>query len=208
MIIIFRARNYCLGIDLMYKEKLILLLLILPLFTTGCAAIVGAGTIGTIAAVSQDPRSLGTIVEDQSIELKIAKLMFSDEEINDSSHINATSYKRVVLVTGETPTEAIRERIIDLIRNVEEVAHVYDELAIAAPSSIISRSSDSVITTKLKAKLLTMEESDGTQIKVVTERGIVYLMGLVTRKEGDLATKAAQRTGGVQKVVKLFQYTD
>lgn len=192
----------------MNKKKLVLLLLILPLFTTGCAAVIGASTISTVATVTHDRRSLGTIIEDQSIELKIAKLLLSDKEINNSSHINATSYKKIVLVTGETPTEAIKERIIDIIRNVEEVTHVYDELAIAAPSSIISRSSDSLITTKLKAKLLVQDDFDGIRVKIVTERGIVYLMGLVTRKEDDLATKVAQQTGGVQKVIKLFQYTD
>jgi len=177
---------------------------------SGCAAaVIGTGAAaGTTAAVAHDRRTAGTFIEDQSIELKAAKSFYSDKEINDSSHLNVTSYNLVVLITGETPSEDIRNRIVNIVREIPKVTHVYDELTIAAPSSWTSRSSDSLITSKVKTKLLTLDNFDGTRVKVVTEKGVVYLMGLLTRAESDDATRVAQETGGVQKVVKLFQYVD
>jgi len=190
-------------------KKLILISLI-PLLLSGCtAAVVGAGAAaGTTASVAHDRRTTGTFIEDQAIELKAIKNFFSDKEINDSSHINVTSYNTVVLITGETPGEDIRKRIVNIVKTIPKVTHVYDELTIAAPSSWTSRSSDSLITSKVKTKLLTLKNFDGTRIKVVTEKGVVYLMGLLTRAESDVATRETQQTGGVQKVVKLFQYVD
>jgi len=192
-----------------FGKKLILISLI-PLLLSGCtAAVVGAGAAaGTTASVAHDRRTTGTFIEDQAIELKAIKSFFSDKEINDSSHINVTSYNTVVLITGETPSEDIRKRIVNIVKTIPKVTHVYDELTIAAPSSWTSRSSDSLITSKVKTKLLTLKNFDGTRVKVVTEKGVVYLMGLLTRAESDIATRETQQTGGVQKVVKLFQYVD
>ncbi len=195
--------------DKKFYPILLLSILLLPLFLSGCAAVVvGAGAAGTTATVAHDRRTAGTFIEDQAIELKASKSFYSDAEINDSSHINVTSYNTVVLITGETTSEDIRQRIVNNVRNIPKVKHVYDELTIAAPSSLISRSSDSLITSKVKTKLLTLEDFDGTRVKVVTEKGVVYLMGLLTRNEAERATQQTQTTGGVQKVVKLFQYVD
>jgi osmotically-inducible protein OsmY len=190
-------------------NKLILISLI-PILLSGCtAAVVGAGAVaGTTASVAHDRRTTGTFIEDQAIELKAIKSFFSDKEIHDSSHINVTSYNTVVLITGETPSEDIRQRIVNIVKTIPKVVHVYDELTIAAPSSWTSRVSDSLITSKVKTKLLTLKNFDGTRVKVVTEKGVVYLMGLLTRAESDVATRETQQTGGVQKVVKLFQYVD
>jgi len=194
----------------MILHKKIFLISLIPLMLSGCAAaVIGAGAAaGTTAAVAHDRRTTGTFIEDQSIELKAAKSFYSDKEINDSSHLNVTSYNLVVLITGETPSEDIRNRIVNIVREISKVTHVYDELTIAAPSSWTSRTSDSLITSKVKTKLLTLGNFDGTRVKVVTEKGVVYLMGLLTRAESDVATKVAQETGGVQKVVKLFQYVE
>ncbi len=194
----------------MILHKKIFLISLIPLMLSGCAAaVIGAGAAaGTTAVVAHDRRTAGTFIEDQNIELKAAKSFYSDKEINDSSHLNVTSYNLVVLITGETPSEDIRNRIVNIVREIPKVTHVYDELTIAAPSSWTSRTSDSLITSKVKTKLLTLDNFDGTRVKVVTEKGVVYLMGLLTRTESDVATKVAQETGGVQKVVKLFQYVD
>jgi osmotically-inducible protein OsmY len=190
-------------------KKLIFISLI-PLLLSGCATVVvGVGAAaGTTATIAHDRRTTGTFIEDQAIELKAVKSFFFDKEINDSSHINVTSYNTVVLITGESPSEDIRNRIINIVRDIPKVTHVYDELTIAAPSSWTSRSSDSLITSKVKTKLLLLKNFDGTRVKVVTEKGVVYLMGLLTRAESDVATRETQQTGGVQKVVKLFQYVD
>ncbi|MFB3089939.1 MAG: BON domain-containing protein [Gammaproteobacteria bacterium] len=194
----------------MILSKKLTLISLIPLLLSGCAAAVvgAAGAAGATATVAHDRRTTGTFIEDQSIELKAVKSFFSDKEINDSSHINVTSYNTVVLITGETPSEDIRDRIVNIVRNIPKVTHVYDELTIAAPSSWTSRGSDTLITSKVKTRLLTLNNFDGTRIKVVTEKGVVYLMGLVTRAESDIATGEAQQSGGVQKIVKLFQYID
>jgi len=194
----------------MILHKKIIFISLIPLMLSGCAAaVIGAGAAaGTTAVVAHDRRTTGTFIEDQNIELKAARSFYSDKEIYDSSHLNVTSYNLVVLITGETQSEDIRNRIVNIVREIPKVTHVYDELTIAAPSSWTSRTSDSLITSKVKTKLLTLDNFDGTRVKVVTEKGVVYLMGLLTGAESDVATRVAQETGGVQKVVKLFQYVD
>lgn len=182
-------------------------LLVVMNLLQGCApAVVAGGATG--AAVANDTRTAGTFIEDQAIETKSWSNLRGDKEINDTAHVNVTSYNMIVLVSGEAPTAEIKNRIIDIVRGVEKVSHVYDELTIAAPSSLVSRTSDTLITSKVKTKLLTLEDFDGTRVKVVTEKGVVYLMGMLTHAEADRVTEAARKVGGVQKVVKLMQYTD
>lgn len=194
---------------MIFNKQLFLISLLLLLLTGCAAAVIGAGAaVGTTATVAHDRRTTGTFIEDQAIELKAVKSYFFDKEINDSSHINVTSYNTVVLITGETPSEDLRQRIVNIVKNIQKVTHIYDELTIAAPSSWTSRGSDTLITAKVKTRLLTLDNFDGTRVKVVTEKGVVYLMGLLTRAESDIATGEAQQSGGVQKVVKLFQYID
>jgi len=173
----------------------------------GCAAVVVGGG-ATAASLAADRRTAGTVIEDQSIELKAARMIFENKELNEQAHINVTSYNMRVLLSGEAPTETLKSQAVEMVRGIDQVVHVYDEISLAAPSSMLARSSDSVITSKLKTKLITAENVNGMAIKVVTEAGVVYLMGLVTREEADRATGIARQTGGVQKVVKLFQYTD
>ena len=139
-------------------------------------------------------------------EFRKKYVYFIDKELDKQTHINITSYNTAVLVTGESPLDEMREKIISIVSGVEKVTHVYDEITIAAPSSMVSRSSDTYITTKVKAKLFADKILSGLIIKVVTEKGIVYLMGLITREESEIATNIARGTGGVQKVVKLFKY--
>lgn len=173
----------------------------------GCVA-VAAGGAAAGASAAVDRRTTGTLVEDQAIELKALKAIAGDKELNSQSHLNVTSYNMVVLLTGESPTEELRRRAGEIVSGVEKVQTVHNEITIAAPSSMMSRSSDTVITSKVKTKLLADEKIEGVNVKVVTENGVVYLMGLATRAEADLAAEIARQTGGVQKVVKVFQYTD
>ncbi len=174
---------------------------------SGCAGVLFGGAATTVA-VANDPRTTGTFIEDQSIELKAKKAIADVKEVDSQTHINITSYNQIALVTGEAPTEELRRQVIDLIRTVEKVRHVYDEVQIAAPSSFMSRSSDTMLTAKAKTKLFATKDIDATRIKVVTEGGTVFLMGIQTETQSQTAAQAVSQVGGVQTVVKLFEYTE
>ncbi|OOZ41859.1 BON domain-containing protein [Solemya pervernicosa gill symbiont] len=176
----------------------------------GCAEMVVGGA-ATGVAVVHDRRTTGTVVEDQSIELKALRALLADKSLSSQSHVNFTSYNMMLLITGETPNESMRGRLDQLARKIPKVRRVHNEVAIAAPSSLMTRSSDALITTRVKAGMLQVKHIDGfdpTRVKVVTENGTVFLMGLVSRREADAGTEVARRTGGVQRVVKLFEYLD
>ena len=173
----------------------------------GCAALVVTGGAAG-ASMAIDKRTTGTIIEDEAIELKISEAFRKDKEIDNKAHWNAISYNTKVLLTGEAPNETLKRRMAELAMNVPKVTAVHNEITIAAPSSMMSRSSDTVITGKVKTKLLADKNTEGLSIKVATDKGVVYLMGLISRHQADLATDVVRQTGGVQKVVKLFEYTD
>lgn len=193
----------------MKQLKLLYLLILLCLmpYISGCA-VVAVGGAATVATVAIDRRTPGTQLEDQTIEVKASQALNGDPELDEQAHLNVTSYNTVVLLTGETPTDAMRQKALELVKSVDKVTHVYNEITIAAPSSMVSRTSDSYITTKVKTKLFANPEQTGLDVKVVTEKGVVYLMGIVSHAEAEIATDIARQTGGVQKVVKLFQYSD
>ena len=187
---------------------LICVLYLTLLMLQGCAPIAVTGATTVVTTLASDRRTTGTVIEDEAIELKSRLALSGSKELNKRVHINIISYNTSVLVSGEAPTEEDRQAVIDLVKSVEKVSNVYDEITIAAPSSLLSRSADSVITGKVKAKLVAEKDLSGFHVKVVTQNGVTYLMGLVSRAEGDKATEIARQTGGVQKVVKLFEYRE
>lgn len=191
------------------KRQLLLLLLIVSAsnYLTGCALGVGAGAAATGAAVAYDRRSTGTMVDDELIEFKVIDAIRQDQELWNQIHLNATSYNNVVLLTGEAPTEKLRGRTGTLVGNISKVRTVHNEMAIASPSSMLSRSSDTWITGKVKTSMLTSDKKSAW-IKVITENGSVYLMGLVTRAEANAATEIVRKVSGVQRVVKVFEYIE
>ena len=167
-------------------------------------AVVGAGTGG--AAIIHDRRTTGTFVDDQITEFKAKSELGTDQELWEQSHINVTSFNGVMLLSGEAPNELLRERATELVKRIPKVKIVHNEIAVIAPSSALSRSSDAWITGKVKTSLIGSGDIDAIRIKVVTERGIVYLMGIVTRQESEIATDIVRRVGGVQRVIRLFEY--
>ncbi|GMQ77281.1 MAG: BON domain-containing protein [Gammaproteobacteria bacterium] len=191
----------------MSKRARLIILLLAGLVVTlqGCAGVVIAGG-ATAGAMANDRRSSGAFVDDETIEWKIIDVLYEDEEINEQTHLNATSYNGIVLLTGEIPNEEMRVKIQQKIRGVQGVRQLHDETSIAAPSSMMSRSGDTWITTKVKTALLTDDAGTGARTKVVTDKGVVYLMGIVSQQEADKLTDIARRVGGVQKVVKVFEY--
>jgi osmotically-inducible protein OsmY len=188
-------------------------LLVVSLTTSllyGCAAaVVGGAATGATAA--HDRRTVGTFIDDEGIELKARLAIFDDKTLNSHIHINIISINGVVLLVGQAPTEAERQRATELTQAIPKVRLVHNEMAIAAPNSYMTRSSDSLITAKVKTALFSikdLKEFDPTRVKVVTENGIVYLMGILTHTEANAVTDAASQVGGVQKIVKLFEYLD
>lgn len=182
-------------------------LVLICMLTQACAPLILGGA-ATGAVVANDKRTTGTFVEDEAIELKIKQALLSDENLYENTHINATSFNTNVLLTGEATTEANRQKVLAIVKGTAKVSHVFNEITIAAPSALLARSSDTLLTSNVKSRILFDEAVDGTKIKVVTEAGVVYLMGIVSRQQGSSAAQVASRASGVQKVVKLFQYLD
>ena len=185
----------------MRSAPLLALALAVAPFLQGCVPLVAAGAAGT-ALMAQDRRTTGVYIEDENIEIKaIGKL----HEI-PGIHVSATSFNERVLLTGEVPDEATRKRVQDAIRSIPSVREVIDETQIAGASSFTSRSNDTIITSNVKARMLKDKRFNATQVKVVTEAGVVYLMGLVSHAEAEAASEVARTTSGVQRVVKEFEY--
>jgi osmotically-inducible protein OsmY len=176
----------------------------------GCAAVVVTGA-ATGANAAHDRRTLGAYVDDEGIELKARLAITEDKDLYSQTHVNIISVNGVVLLVGQAPTEAMRLKIEELTRGIEKVRVVHNEMTIAAPNSYMTRSSDSLITAKVKGSLFGIKGHEGfdpTRVKVVTENGVVYLMGILYRSEADAVATKASRVSGVQKVVKLFEYLD
>jgi len=172
---------------------------------SGCVPLVIAGAAGGAALVVADRRSVGAQTDDEAIELKMANNIGAG--YGDRVHVNVTSYNGIVLLTGEVPTPELKRSIEDIAKSTAKVRTVHDELAVGPVSSIGSRTNDSYITSKVKARFVEANKTfSATHVKVVTERQVVYLMGLVRREEGDAAAQIAATTSGVVRVVKLFEY--
>ncbi len=184
------------------------LLLTLSLLATallnGCApVIVGGAGVGVL--MTDDRRTVTTYLMDEEIELKAGHR--TSEAKLDKVHANFTSYNRRVLITGEAPTDALKARVGEIARGVENVreGEVKNELQIAAPTSLVTRSNDVLLTTQVKTSLFNDRRLNANQIKVVTENGVVFLMGIVKPEEGDAAAEVASKVSGVTRVVKVFE---
>lgn len=162
----------------------------------------GAAVTGSVL-VASDRRTAGTVVEDNGIQLKASNRI--NESLGERGHINVTSYNRQVLLTGEVPSEQDRQLVEKIVSNVENVRSVLNELAVLGNSTLSQRTSDSVVTSRVKANLLDAKDLYANAFKVVTERGTVYLMGRVTQREAQRATEVVTGTTGVQKLVRILE---
>jgi osmotically-inducible protein OsmY len=169
----------------------------------GCVALIGAGGAAAYSAL-EDRRTTGTQIEDEGIEVRAANRI--DERLRERAHVNVTAYNRAVLITGEAWDEATRTEIEQIVAAVPNVRGITNEVQVAGLSSVASRANDSSLTLKVRGRLLNAKAFNPVHIKVVTEAGVVYLMGIVTEKEAEAATEIARTTGGVRKVVKVFEY--
>jgi osmotically-inducible protein OsmY len=177
-----------------------------PPLVAGCAAVVIGGTAGAGVLVAMDRRSSGIRASDQAIESKVTR--DAANRWPSGVHLNVTSYDGKVLLTGEVPTAAIRDEIGQIAQSTEYVRGVNNELVVGPETEYGARTQDTYITAKVKSRLIEGGRFDANNVKVVTERRVVYLMGIVSREEGDAAAEIAASTTDVARVVKLFEYTD
>ena len=185
---------------------LVLAALALSTLLAGCVPMLVAGAAGT-ALVATDRRSAGAQLDDTTIEAKLGQ--FARSRWGDRAHVSVTSYNGVVLMTGEVPDEAGKAALADFARTTDRVRSVQNELVVAPPSEIGSRTYDTFLTSVVKTRFLeATDRFSATHVKVVTDRGVVYLMGLVRRSEADAAAQIAASTKNVVRVVKVVEYID
>lgn len=178
----------------------------LALSLQGCIFVAGAAAGAAAIAVVYDHRTLENTVQDTQIANKVSDKIRTVPVLKNDSHVEVTSFNRVVLLTGEAPNQEARQQAEEMARSVPDVTRIYNQITIEGPTSALTRTSDSWITTKIKSQMLATEDLKSSGIKVITENGVVYLMGNVKRNQAEIAVDIARQVSGVQKVVKIFQY--
>jgi osmotically-inducible protein OsmY len=178
-------------------------MLILP----GCVPVVAGAAVGaTGGAVLYDRRPMKVMAQDDNIAYAIEKKLFHIDEIRTQCHVGITLYGGVVLLVGQAPTQVLKDQVTTVAKTVPGIKRLYNQITIGAPTSYLTRTSDSWITTKVKTQLIMAKNLKSGQFKVLTENGTVFLMGIVSRSQAQIAVDIARRVSGVQKVVKVFEY--
>jgi len=186
------------------SRGIVALAVVAALALQGCVPVViGAGGAAAYSSL-EDRRTTGTQIDDEAIEVRSSNRL--SDRFGGTVHINVTSYNRVALLTGEVPDDKARGEAEKIVRAVPNVRDITNDLQISGLSSMASRGNDSYLTLKVRGRLLDAKSLSQANIKVVTESGVVYLLGLVTPTEADEAVDLARNTGGVRKVVKVFEY--
>jgi len=167
----------------------------------GCLPVVGAGAAAY--ATLEDRRSTSTQIEDEGIEVRAANRL---EALKERAHINVTAFNRAVLLTGEAWDEATRAEAEKIVAGVPNVRSVTNDIQVGALSSLAARANDTSLTAAIRSRFVNVRSFHPMHVKVVTEAGVVYLLGIVTEKEADAVTDIVRTTGGVRKVVRVFEY--
>lgn len=192
----------------MTPNRLALVALTLALSVTGCSSVLTATRDKPIDD-DRGTRTLGSKIDDSLIETKVSvNIAKANTDLDQNSHIVVTSYNGVVLIAGQTPRADLKAMAEQAASEVQRVKKVHNEIQVLQPSSLLARNNDAWLTTKIKTQMLADGAIPGSRIKVVTENGIVYLLGLLTQAEATRATNLVQGVSGVQKIVKLFEYID
>jgi len=172
----------------------------------GCFFVAGAAAGAAAIAIVYDHRTIKHSLEDTNTTNTISGKIHRIPGLRENSHIDVTVFNGVVLLTGQTPNPEWRTETTRIAKATPNVDRVYNQISIQGPTSSLTRTSDTWITTKVRSLMLAKENLKSASIKVVTENGVVYLMGIVTRQQADIAVDVARQVSGVQKVVKVFQY--
>lgn len=182
-----------------------LLVAFAPVLQSCIPLIVGAG-VGAGLMMAEDRRTNATMLEDQTIEIKARNRI--SEKYNDQGNISVICFNRFILLTGQAPTEEMKQDVSVLVLEVPNVRNVQNEIVVGGNSSTTSHASDALLTSQVKGRLSQNKDVGASHVKVVSENGTVFLMGLVTRAEADAAAQTASTTSGAQRVVKVFEYLD
>lgn len=184
------------------RVAIVLALTVAASLVSACAPLLVGGAMVGGALVATDRRTAGTQLEDEAIALKGA---IRAREVSPAGHINITSYNRLALISGEVPNDVDRRAVEQVVSKIDNLRSVVNELAVAGNSALGVRSSDTLISGKVKASFVDAKDLHAQSIRVVTERGVVYLLGIVTEREAARATEVTRTISGVQKVVRLFE---
>ncbi|MGF6394153.1 BON domain-containing protein [Pseudomonas plecoglossicida] len=192
----------------MIPKRLGLMALTLCLSVTGCGSVL-TSTRNSPIEDDRGTRTIGSKIDDSLIETKAeVNIAKANPDLDKSSHIVVSSFNGIVLLAGQTPRADLKSLAEQTASQVQRVKKVHNELQVMPPSSILARNNDAWLTTKIKTQMLTDNSVPSSRIKVITENGIVYMLGLVTQQEANSATAVVQSVSGVQKIVKLFEYID
>lgn len=166
--------------------------------------------INTITGCVNDPskRTPGVFIDDAVLEPMVKREILKSDSGYKGSHLVIVSFNGVVLIAGQVATEALRDKAGEVAQNLRRVRKVHNELSVGGPISLVARTNDSWLTTKVKTRLIASDKTYGRKTKVLTENGVVYLMGLLSRDQADNAVDVASKVYGVQKIVKVFEYLD
>lgn len=187
--------------------KSIITLLCLSFSLQSCF-VAGAAAGAAAIAIVYDHRTISNTLEDTKVANKIVANLSAYKQLWKESHIGVTVFNHVALLTGQTPKTEWRQLAGEIAKSVDGVDKVYNQITIQGPTSSLTRTSDSWITTKIRTEMLADQNLKSSSIKVVTENGDVYLMGIVSRQQADIAVDIARKVTGVQRVIKIFSYTD
>jgi osmotically-inducible protein OsmY len=188
------------------KLKTTLAVLFSALLLQGCVGAVVVGSAAVATKTATDPRSVGTQVDDGTLEARVENALSKDEQLKKETRIVATAYQGKVLLTGQAPNSELTSRAKQIALGVEGAAEVYNEIRQGTPVSLGTASVDTWITTKVRSQLLTSDTVKSSNVKVATENGEVFLLGLVTQKEGQSAAQIASQISGVKHVTTAFTY--
>jgi len=178
------------------------------LLSSGCATLISAVTGPEQIDEPRGKRTLGTYIEDESIETKTKINLYNADPGFQEGNISAISFNGVVLLVGQLKSDHLRQLATDITQRTRKVRKVHNETTVSGPTSLVARSNDSWLTTKIKSRMLAEKNFPSKRVKVITEEGTVYLMGLVTSEEASHAVTVAKEVYGIQKIVKIFEYID
>ena len=186
----------------MFKKILLVVLSVAAL--QGCEALIVAGAVTAVSSAN-DPRTVGTQIDDNAIEISAGYKLLQDDGIKKHTNINVISYNGVLLAVGQSPNKFLIDKAVAILNNVEGVTRVHNQIKLGSPADYSTRAKDVWITTKVKSELLTDDVVEGHKVKVVTENKEVYLMGMLPQEQASRAAQIASEIYGVERVIKVFQ---